>query len=171
MLTHWSYVFLALTRPYLILCYTGKCHNKTWVQWVISLSHAPYDIDRLVQERRNASALSMELHLSCINPSIWKNFMWQAMWLAALMNFLIGCSKHRIGKSLLALHSGTDSLQCLTDVSVFVGDSTQIGKAKYRTGKSLLALHSGTVSQQCLTDVSVFVGDFTQIGKAFIWLT
>ena len=28
-------------------------------------------IDRLVQERRNSSALAMELRLSCINPSTW----------------------------------------------------------------------------------------------------
>ena len=28
-------------------------------------------IDGLVQERRNSSALAMELCLSCINPSIW----------------------------------------------------------------------------------------------------
>ena len=28
-------------------------------------------IDGLVQERRNSSALAMELRLSCINPSIW----------------------------------------------------------------------------------------------------
>ena len=28
-------------------------------------------IDRLMQERRNSSALAMELHLSCINPSIY----------------------------------------------------------------------------------------------------
>ena len=31
---------------------------------------APH-IDGLVQERRNSSALEMELRLSCINPSIW----------------------------------------------------------------------------------------------------
>ena len=30
-----------------------------------------WPIDRLVQERRNSSALAMELHLSCTNPSIW----------------------------------------------------------------------------------------------------
>ena len=30
-------------------------------------------IDGLVQERRNSSALAMELHLSCINPSIWSH--------------------------------------------------------------------------------------------------
>ena len=29
-----------------------------------------YYIDALVQERHNSSALAMELHLSCINPSI-----------------------------------------------------------------------------------------------------
>ena len=29
------------------------------------------DINRLVQERRNSSALAMELRLSCTNPSIW----------------------------------------------------------------------------------------------------
>ena len=28
-------------------------------------------IDRLVQERRNSSALAMELRLSCTNPSIY----------------------------------------------------------------------------------------------------
>ena len=28
-----------------------------------------YDIDGLVQERRNSSALAMELRLSCTNPS------------------------------------------------------------------------------------------------------
>ena len=33
-----------------------------------------YDIDGLVQERRNSSALAMELRLSCINPLIWSNF-------------------------------------------------------------------------------------------------
>ena len=29
-------------------------------------------IDGLVQERRNSSALAMELRLSCTNPSIWR---------------------------------------------------------------------------------------------------
>ena len=29
-----------------------------------------YDIDGLVQERRNSSALAMEFRLSCTNPSI-----------------------------------------------------------------------------------------------------
>ena len=30
-----------------------------------------YHIDGLVQERRNSSALALELHLSCTNPLIW----------------------------------------------------------------------------------------------------
>ena len=30
------------------------------------------NINGLVQERRNSSVLAMELHLSCINPSIWE---------------------------------------------------------------------------------------------------
>ena len=34
---------------------------------------AGYDIDGLVQERCNSSALAMELHLSCTNPSICTN--------------------------------------------------------------------------------------------------
>ena len=28
-------------------------------------------LDRLVQERRNSSALALELHLSCTNPLTW----------------------------------------------------------------------------------------------------
>ena len=37
--------------------------STVWNHWL--------DIDGLVQERRNSSALAMELHLSCINPSIY----------------------------------------------------------------------------------------------------
>ena len=41
---------------------------------IISVQPVPKDliddIDGLVQERRNSSALAMELRLSCINPSI-----------------------------------------------------------------------------------------------------
>ena len=43
-------------------------------------------IDGLVQERRNSSALAMELHLSCTNPSIssiryWQwCFKWKSIW-------------------------------------------------------------------------------------------
>ena len=39
---------------------------------LLSLLHQPINyMDGLVQERRNSSALAMELRLSCINPSIW----------------------------------------------------------------------------------------------------
>ena len=33
-----------------------------------------YDINRLVQERRNSSALAMELRVSCTNPPAWCNY-------------------------------------------------------------------------------------------------
>ena len=34
------------------------------------------DVDGLVQERRNSSALAMELRFPCINPSIWCIYTW-----------------------------------------------------------------------------------------------
>ena len=34
------------------------------------MGSSPLYLDGLVQERRNSSALAMELRLSCINPSI-----------------------------------------------------------------------------------------------------
>ena len=39
-----------------------------------SWNNTRYDIDGLVQERRNSSALAMELRLSCTNPSVWSAF-------------------------------------------------------------------------------------------------
>ena len=40
-----------------------------WAQFVIvSAADLPQRIDGLVQERRNSSALAMELRLSCTNP-------------------------------------------------------------------------------------------------------
>ena len=39
---------------------------------VLSFELAWYDIDGLVQERRNSSALAMELRLSCTKPSIYQ---------------------------------------------------------------------------------------------------
>ena len=66
-----------------------KNHLCIWVQFVhldiqMVLNH---HIDGLVQERRNSSALAMELRLSCTNPSIcavvvidvdfnWKTLKW-----------------------------------------------------------------------------------------------
>ena len=38
-------------------------------QTVVFLRYEDHDIDGLVQERHNSSALAMELRLSCTNPS------------------------------------------------------------------------------------------------------
>ena len=35
----------------------------------VHVHHMQYQIDGLMQERRNPSALAIELHLSCANPS------------------------------------------------------------------------------------------------------
>ena len=43
-----------------------KIHNIIWPQGVESLN-----LDGLVQERSDLSALAMELRLSCTNQSIW----------------------------------------------------------------------------------------------------
>ena len=43
--------------------FMGWCIQSIPFQW--------HHIDGLVQERCNSSALAMELHLSCINPSTW----------------------------------------------------------------------------------------------------
>ena len=40
-------------------------------QWNVKCLRTKFHIDRLVQERRNSSALAMELRLSCTDPSIW----------------------------------------------------------------------------------------------------
>ena len=48
---------------------TDRYGNRDWYSQHIAIQHKPY-IDGLVQERHNSSALAMELHLSCTNPSI-----------------------------------------------------------------------------------------------------
>ena len=54
-----------------------SCHRMVlkglwWVSWWISYHRERHiDLDGLVQERCNSSALAMELRLSCIDPSIW----------------------------------------------------------------------------------------------------
>ena len=56
-------------------------------------------IDGLVQERRNSSALAIELRLSCINPLIcWKSSTGQVQYdnLFLGMGFMICISKHII---------------------------------------------------------------------------
>ena len=53
---------------YLVLLSTAP-KSANYLHWLHlqDMTH----IDQLVQERRNPSALAMELSLSCINPSMW----------------------------------------------------------------------------------------------------
>ena len=47
-------------------------YYKCWWWYICNdMMHTFDKIDGLMQERRNSSALAMELHLSCINPPIW----------------------------------------------------------------------------------------------------
>ena len=53
-----------------------------------------FHIDGLVQERRNSSALAMELHLSCTNPSICNAFChWLRSYSAVDSKCAVVCSK------------------------------------------------------------------------------
>ena len=49
---------------------THICHLQLPADFIdIQVPADDLQIDELVQERRNSSALAMELHLSCTNPS------------------------------------------------------------------------------------------------------
>ena len=50
--------------------YPIKSHFSRAFLKILHTAKQQQHIDGLVQERRNSSALAMELHLSCINPSI-----------------------------------------------------------------------------------------------------
>ena len=50
---------------------SGPCFNINTFFLAVWISSYKDKIDGLVQERRNSSALAMELHLSCTNPSRW----------------------------------------------------------------------------------------------------
>ena len=67
MLTHWSYVFLALTHRYQV---TNSVSSKICS---LSVSECNHHINGLVEERCNSIANALELHLSCTNPSISSN--------------------------------------------------------------------------------------------------
>ena len=57
---------------YLVSCHDiNSVDHVMWELHYISLLNTHKEIDGLVQERRNSSALAKELRLSCINPSIW----------------------------------------------------------------------------------------------------
>ena len=71
----WSYIFLALTHRYHHIYPWGLSVPGLTLSWFYSQHYHGVmvikQIDGLVQERRNSSALAMELRLSCINPSKW----------------------------------------------------------------------------------------------------
>ena len=62
-------LFQCVMHVYCILCDINQTATSTRFT---ALMHASWNV-WLMQERRNSSALAMELHLSCINPSIDKN--------------------------------------------------------------------------------------------------
>ena len=75
---HWSYVFLALNHRYLdlsavvpFLCTLQDISIWSVIYFMSHSSHNGVNIDGLVQEICNSSALAMELRLFCTNPSIW----------------------------------------------------------------------------------------------------
>ena len=53
-----------------------------------------YELDGLVQERRNSISNALELPLSCTNPSKWKHFL-HADFIVSLM---VGCSHNLLDK-------------------------------------------------------------------------
>ena len=55
---------------YGIYCVLIQTASHGWCLTKRTIFHC-IDIDGLVQERRNSSALAIELRLSCTNPSIW----------------------------------------------------------------------------------------------------
>ena len=81
LLTHWSYIFIALTQWYICSTHCSYDYHSlqeeitAWIlimmdatmQWWKALS--AFNINGLVQERCNSSVLAMELHLSCTIPS------------------------------------------------------------------------------------------------------
>ena len=111
LLTHWSYVFLALNHQNVVnekvprkfswdtyisghhrngptrlyprtpwaRSWDSRSQGRTW--WGRGNLEHKRHINGLMQERRNSSALAMELHLSCINSSAWHSsaFSWIEM--------------------------------------------------------------------------------------------
>ena len=56
---------------HIILVNQSRSHNRIAYLCNFLSACIKLNIDGLVQERCNFSAIAMELHLSCINPSIW----------------------------------------------------------------------------------------------------
>ena len=60
----------------------GQMMNASYVHDMFHINVVPYKMgcdkmNGLVQERRNSSALALELHLSCTNPLKWSNPGWK----------------------------------------------------------------------------------------------
>ena len=64
-----SYVFLALTHQYDVDWWKRDIYTYSGGSGQVIGYNQNHKIDGLVQERRNSSALTMELHLSCTNLS------------------------------------------------------------------------------------------------------
>ena len=90
-------------------CYREQAAGKTaelsviWDAMMLTWHH--WNIDGLVQERRNSSALAMELRLSCTNPSIytvtWN--MWQAF--QSLISYVLVDQSQQLSTHTGAYHS------------------------------------------------------------------
>ena len=58
------------------LSYHSICHNSFEDRCHLLVTDLQVKINGLVQERRNSSALAMELRLSCTDPSKWVAMIW-----------------------------------------------------------------------------------------------
>ena len=99
-------------------------HNKLWVlfkrfaeaifkRFAEALNHLTliWNIDGLMQERRNFIANELELRLSCINPSIWckrysLNKLKQTRWIKTERQMGAQCIKVTIANPLVLLDEG-----------------------------------------------------------------
>ena len=72
----WNVLLIYIFIWYFIYIYIFNVCNIMLHQDILQINHrgfpiTKHHIDGLVQERRNSSALAMELRLSCINPLTW----------------------------------------------------------------------------------------------------
>ena len=71
---HWHYLNDALHTSIISTDYSTFIYFVsiiTYCNWPLSKVNIMQHIDGLVEARHNSSALTMKLHLSCTNPSIW----------------------------------------------------------------------------------------------------
>ena len=64
------YLIFPLTNKHFNMSNTAAAKFCVFLQSLRNLHNYQQCIDGLVQERRNSSALAMELHLYCTNPSV-----------------------------------------------------------------------------------------------------